>query len=109
MKLFYENISARDRVSRQSALESSLEQALEVFEYLPEDDGSSMGFIHEDNIVIQILKYNRFLWLIEIPVFAENGAFQATCNRNQCKRIIARLFSGDDPFSICDFKFESNL
>lgn len=109
MKLFFENISACERISRSFPLESSVEQALEIFENLPENDGSSMGFIDSNNILIEFQKFNQFLWLIEIPVFSENGSFQAVCNRHQCKRVIKQLFQGVDPFLTCDFEFQSNL
>lgn len=109
MKLFFENISAFEKVSRDNPLESSVEQALEIFENLPQDDGSSMGFVDSNNILIEFSKYNRFLWLVEIPIFEKNGSFQALCNKHQCKRVIRQLFKGTDPFLTCEFEFEGNL
>lgn len=109
MKLFFENISAHDRIQIDSALESSVEQALEIFENLPQDDGSSMGLVNEDNIAVLFQKYNRFMWLVEIPIFAKNGSFQVICTPDQCKRIIKEIFDGADPFSVADFTFESYL
>jgi hypothetical protein len=109
MKLFFENFTEEAKVPMDFPLDAVLEQALEVFENLPEDDGSSFGLVNEQNVVIQFSKYNKFLWLVEIPDVNKNGIYQCTCNRNQCIRLIQDIFSGADPFSVCAFKFESYL
>lgn len=107
MKLFFENISQSERIPVEQPLEAAFEQALDVFELLPEDDGSSFGLITDRNVVIQISKYNRFMWLVEIPEPEKNGSWQAICNRNRVKRALKELFEEKDPFLVCDFKFES--
>src|SRR5690606_2283844 len=109
MKLFFENITENLKVPVDFPLEADLEQALEIFEGLPEDDGSIFGILHENNVGIHVNKYNKFLWLVEIPDIPKNGIHQAFCNRHQCVRLIEDIFSGADPFSLVEFKFESYL
>lgn len=106
MKLFFENITQNERIPIDSPLEAILEQAMDLFEQLPEDDGSSFGLLTDENLIIHFYKFNRFMWRIEIPYKAQNGFWQAVCNRNQVKRILKDLFSGVDPFSVCKFEFE---
>lgn len=107
MKLFFENISQSESISVKQPLEAAIEQALDVFERLPEDDGSSFGLITNRDVIIQISKFNRFMWLVEIPEPEKKGSWQAVCNRNQVKRALKELFDERDPFLVCDFKFES--
>lgn len=109
MKLFFDNISEQMKVQMDFPLDAVLEQALEVFMQLPEDDGSTFGIVNEQNVVVQFSKYNKFLWLVEIPDVKNNGIHQAFCNRNQCLRFLEDLFSGADPFTLSEFKFESYL
>lgn len=90
-------------------LEAVYEQALEIFEQLPENDGSTFGIVNEQNIVVQFSKYNKFMWLVEIPDVPKHGVHQAICNRNKCIRILEDLFSGADAMSVTQFKFHSYL
>lgn len=109
MKLFFENISENLKVPMDFPLDAVPEQAIEVFEQLPEDDGSTFGLVNDASVVIQFSKYNKFLWLVEIPDVPKNGIHQAFCNRNQCLRFIEDVFSGAEPFKLLEFKFESYL
>jgi len=109
MKLFFENITENIRVPVDFPLDAVLEQALDIFEQLPEDDGSSFGIVNDTNMVIQFSKFNKFIWLVEIPDISKNGIYQSHCNRNQCIRLIEDIFSGADPFTLSEFKFESYL
>lgn len=107
MKLYYENITEEEKISVDFPLESSVEQALDVFENLPQYDGSSFGLVDENSLIVHFEKFNKFMWLIEIPMLSENGSYQAICNINQCKKLIKELFNDTDPFSIVDFDFKS--
>lgn len=109
MKLFFENISEQMKVQMDFPLDAVLEQALDIFEQLPEDDGSTFGIVNDVGTVVQFSKYNKFLWLVEIPDIPKNGIHQAFCNRHQCMRIIEELFAGADPFTLSEFNFESYL
>lgn len=109
MKLFFENIKDDVKVPMDFPLEAILEQALEIFEQLPQDDGSTFGIVNESNVIIQFSKYNKFMWLVEIPDVNNHGIHQAICNHNQCLRIIEDLFSGADAMNVTEFKFHSYL
>lgn len=109
MKLFFENITEDIKVPMDFPLEAVLEQALDVFAQLPEDDGSTFGIVTEKEVTVQFRKYNQFMWLIEIPDVPKHGVHQAICNRNQCIRIIEDLFSGADALTVTQFKFQSYL
>lgn len=108
MKLFYENISQNDMVPVEAPLEAVLDQALDVFERLPEDDGSSFGLITDEQISIQFYKFNRFLWRAEIPDKENDGFWTAVCSPNQIKVILKKLFDGEPAFSVYAFEFEKN-
>ncbi len=109
MKLFFENITEDMKVPMDFPLEAIFEQALEIFDQLPQDDGSTFGIVNDQEIVVQFSKYNKFMWLVEIPDVSKHGIHQAICNQNQCVRIIEDLFSGADAMSVTEFKFESYL
>jgi len=106
MKVFFFNTRTQEEIPDSQALEASVEQALEIFEKLPQDGGSFLGIINEDAIHIQFRKYNRFMWLIEIPVVTKNGNFVYVCHKDKCKRIIDQLFEGIDPLLLAEFTFE---
>lgn len=108
MKLFFENISENHKVSMDFPLESTLEQALDVFENLPQMDGSTFGLLLEDGTLVQFQKYNRFFWLVEIPDFVQHGTFQALCNVHQCVRLLTEMFNGADPKEVFEFRFQSH-
>ncbi|MFA5619948.1 MAG: hypothetical protein WDA08_06565 [Weeksellaceae bacterium] len=106
MKLFFENITENNRVPVESPLEATLSQALEVFEFLPENDGSSMGIVNDEQVIFQISKFNRFLWLVEIPEESKEGSWQKICSQSRCRKIIEEIFQGVDLLQVYDFKFE---
>lgn len=109
MKLYYENITEEEKISLDFPLDACVEQALEVFENLPQSDGSSFGLVDENDTVIHFEKFNKFMWLVQIPELSKHGSHQAICNLNQCKKLIKGLFNGVDPFDMIDFEFKSFL
>ena len=109
MKLFFDNITEQEKIPMDFPLDAVLDQALDLFEQLPRDDGSSFGIVNENNTVVQFSKYDKFLWLVEIPDTSKHGVYQAFLNQNQSIRLIENLFLGEDPFSVNEFKFESYL
>lgn len=109
MKVFFENISEEIRVPSEEPLESALEQALDIFDNLPEDDGSSFGLLNDNEISIQFFKLNKFLWLVEIPDSNRKGVYRAMVNKSKCIKLITAFFSDRDPFEICSFEFEPDL
>lgn len=107
MKLFFENITENHKVSMDFPLEATLEQAIDVFEELPQNDGSFFGLITKVNKMVLFKKFNRFFWLVEIPDFEQHGNYQALCNKNQCIRLLSAMFAEKDPQEVIDFVFES--
>jgi len=109
MKLFFENVTEDEKVPMDFPLEAVLEQVLDLFGQLPESDGSSFGLVTDSNLVIQFSKYNRFMWMVEIPEIIKMGVHRAILNKYQCVRLIEDLYTGADPFTVCEFKFKSYL
>lgn len=109
MKLYYENLTEEERVSIEFPLDASVEQALEIFENLPEDDGSSFGLIDANRLIVHFVKYSQFMWMVDIPKLSENGSYEAIINLNQCKKLIRGMFNEENPLDIIDFEFKSFL
>lgn len=108
LKMYIYNYTHKVKVSIHKPLEASLEQALEVFDELPQTDGSYFGLINEKEICCQFSKYNKFIWLLEIPFPEKKGNYQIFLTPNKCKSIIHELFNGLDPLKIKGLIFESN-
>ncbi len=109
MYVFFQNYSQRIGVSSKNPLEGSVWQVLEIFEHLPEDDGSFLGLQNEDKASIQISKYNKYVWLIEMPVPEKGGSFQGFYTRIKVKEIIESLFNGLPFHKIPGLTFEKYL
>lgn len=108
MKVFFVNAQTNEEITEEQALEASVEQALEIFTHLPQDGGSFLGILNENEVCVRIRKFNRFMWQIEIPVSDKNGRFVFICNRNQCRKFIDKIFENIDPFLLAEFYFESD-
>ena len=106
MKIFFENYADELIVETDFPLEGSLEQAIDIFHNMPDYDGSFIGFVNNDGNTVQISKYDRFLFLVEIPVYELNGAYTKLFNYHQVKNLIEFLYQGFDPYDIPDLKFE---
>ncbi len=107
LKLFDENITGNDIIPKEFALETVLNQTLDLMKSLSEDDGSFFGLITDKDLIIQFSKYNRFMWLIEIPAPEREGSWTAICNPVRLNKIIEDIFEDKNPFLLCDFKFEN--
>jgi len=108
LKLYFQNYSKNFGVSIHQPLDCSMEQAIEVFEVLPQNDGSYFGIISENNITVQFSKYNKFVWLVEIPIPKRKGNYQIFFTPNKCKNLIKDLFLGFNPLKINGLMFEKN-
>ncbi|WP_322970234.1 hypothetical protein [Faecalibacter sp. LW9] len=106
MKIFFENYADEIFVETDFPLEGSLEQAVDIFHNLPDYDGSFIGFVNKDGNTVQISKYDRFLFLVEIPVDDQNASYYKLFNYYQARNLIDHLFNGFDPYNIPDLKFE---
>ena len=106
MKIFFENYADDLQVETEFPLEGSLEQAIDIFHNLPDYDGSFIGFINQDGNTVQISKYDRFLFLVEIPIYDQNASYFKLFNYFQVRNLIDHLYNGFDPYNIPDLKFE---
>ena len=106
MKIFFENYADNLVVETDFPLEGSVEQAIEIFHSLPDYDGSFIGFVNNDGNTVQISKFDRFLFLVEIPVYEQNGAYTKLFHYQQVRNLIDYLYQGFDPYDIPDLKFE---
>ncbi|WP_313578347.1 hypothetical protein [Chishuiella sp.] len=106
MKIFFENYADDLLVETELPLEGSLEQAIEIFHNLPDYDGSYIGFVNRDGNTIQISKYDRFLFLVEIPIYNEQGSYSILFTYYQVKQLIENIYKGFDPYNIQGLKFE---
>lgn len=108
MKLFFENLETGISVPFETPLEASLEQAVEIFDALPDDDGSSLGILYAEDLSVQFYRYNKFVWIVEIRDENKDGVYRSICNKNQCIRILEGLDEGINPFELSEFKFKEN-
>lgn len=106
MKIFFENYADEIFVETDFPLEGSLEQAVDIFHNLPDYDGSFIGFVNQDGNTVQISKYDRFLFMVEIPVYDQDASYYKLFNYFQVRNLIDHLFNGFDPYDIPDLKFE---
>ena len=59
-----------------------------------------------DGNTIQISKYDRFLFLVEIPIYNEQGSYSILFTYYQVKQLIENIYRGFDPYNIQGLKFE---
>jgi len=109
VKIFFENYADDLNVETNFPLEGSLEQAIDIFHNLPDYDGSFIGFENNDGNTVQISKYDRFLFLVEIPVYEQQGAYTKLFHYQQVRNLIDYLYEGFDPYDIPDLKFEQYI
>ncbi|MEG0930357.1 hypothetical protein [Algoriella sp.] len=109
MKIFFENYADDLIVETELPLEGSLQQAIEIFHNLPDYDGSYIGLVNQDGNTVQISKYDRFLFLVEIPVYEEQASYSTLFTYFQVKQLLINLYQGFDPYTIKGLKFEPYL
>lgn len=105
VKLFFENRTDEISVSETEPLETALEQALEIFDNLPDEYESSFGLLNERDERLIFYKFNPFLWKLELSGSFDHKYF-ALCPVHRCRQFIIGLFSGASAFSLVDFKRE---
>lgn len=109
MRLYFKNYRDNIEVKTKDALEASVWQALEIFNNLPETDNSFLALKNSENDVLLITKYNKFVWLIELPKPEKGGCYQGFYTKNKCRNIIKDVFN-ELPFSeISGLSFEKYL
>ncbi len=109
MNIFFHNIADNLEVETDEPLFGSLEQAVEIFHNLPDYDGSYLGLVNTDGNVVQISKYDRFLFLIEIPIYEQQGAYSVLFTYFQVMDLLAKLYQGFDPYDIPGLNFDKYI
>lgn len=109
MRLFFKNYQNNLSISAKYALETSIWQALDIFDNLPENDDSFLGLINSENEVLKFSKYDKFLWIVEIPIPDKQGALQGYFTRPRCREIIKNVFNKIEFKDISGLKFEKYL
>ncbi|MGI9527485.1 MAG: hypothetical protein ACR2MS_10290 [Weeksellaceae bacterium] len=109
MKLFFKNYHSKIGIPMGRALDASVWQALEIYDNLPENDDSFIGFINEKKEVLKIVKYNKFLWLVEIPEPELGGSHQGYFTRRRCRMIIEKVFNNIQFKDLPGLNFEKYL
>ena len=109
MRVYFQNYRDKTGVRTSRPLEGSVWQALDIFENLPEDDGSFIGIVDENGEALQFIKYNKYVWLIEIPKPDLGGAYQGYFTKNKCRRIMMEVFEGLPLSQVAGLSFEKYL
>lgn len=109
MRVYFQNYRDKTGVGSSHPLEGSIWQALDIFDNLPEDDGSFFGIVDEDDEALQFIKYNKYVWLIEIPKPDLGGSYQGYFTKNKCRKIISEVFAGLPLSQVTGLSFEKYL
>ena len=109
MRLYFQNFGKNLCVPTASPLEASVWQALDIFNNLPEEDGSFLGLVDENEDSLQFMKYNKYVWLIEIPKPDLGGSYQGYFTKNKCRKIISEIFTGLPLSQVSGLSFEKYL
>ncbi len=102
MKIFFQNIADELEVTIENPLECSLEQAIEIFHLMPDYDGSHVGFITDHSVIMQITKYDRFLFLIDLMDFNNQLSKEKLLHYQQVYDLILSVFDGYNPEEMDD-------
>ncbi len=106
LKLYFYDFNSKTQVSIHEPLESCLEQALEVFSGIKENSNSYLGIISAHDSTVQISKYNKFVWLIEIPHHKKKGSYKIFLTPNKVETLIKDLYKGFNPLKINGLIYE---
>jgi len=109
MRLYFQDYNKKLCVPTASPLEASVWQALDIFNNLSEDDGSMIGLVDDENEALQFMKYNKYVWLIEIPKPELGGSYQGYFTKNKCRKIISEIFAGLPLSQVTGLSFEKYL
>jgi len=85
--------------------DGTLDEILQDFFDLPEEDGSFLGLENEQGQVIQFMWEGDNNWLVDIPVMEKEGSFQKHADYDGCVDFIEQFFNGGT-IDISEFTFE---
>ena len=106
LQLYYFDATENQGISIHEPLFSSTEQALEIFEIIADDTNSFLGIISHNKYAVQFSKYNKFVWLVEIPHQTKKGCYQIFLTPNKAKNLIEDIYKGFNPLKINGLMFE---
>lgn len=109
MLLYFQDYTNNICVPTEAPLEASVWQALDIFNNISDDDGSYIGLVDEHQETLQFMKYNKYVWLIEIPKPHLGGSYQGYFTKNKCKKIISEIFDGLPLSQVSGLSFEKYL
>ncbi len=72
--------------------EYTLDEALEEFYYLSEEEDSFLGIIDDEDRCIQFLFVSDNKWLVDIPRVAENYTLQKYADYDECVAMIKKVY-----------------
>ncbi len=108
LKLYFYHFENQITISIHEPLFSSKEQGKELFEQIEKSSNSYIGFISAQGHTVEISKYNKFVWLIEIPLQKKKGKYQIFLTPNKVKALIDDLYEGFNPLKINGLMFEKS-
>ncbi len=108
LRMYFTDFDAQMSISIHDPLYAGCEQSLEIFDRIAENSNSMMGFISEQGHTVQFSKYNKFVWLVEIPLKHKKGKYQIFLTPNKVKSLIYDLHEGFNPLKINGLMFEKN-
>ncbi|MDK7374558.1 hypothetical protein QP519_03285 [Weeksella virosa] len=100
MKVFFQNIADELEIPLESPLPCSFGQAIDIFHSMPDYDGSHIGFLTDKGTYLQVTKYDRFLFLIDIMDFENHQSHETLMHYQQVYQLIKDLFEGFDPYAL---------
>ncbi|MDO5654826.1 MAG: hypothetical protein Q4G27_01655 [Flavobacteriaceae bacterium] len=109
MRVYFQNYREKTGVPTGKPLYGSIWQVLDIFDNLPEEDGSFIGIVDDDDESLQFMKYNKYVWLIEIPKPDLGGSYQGYFTKNKCRKIILEIFDGLPLSQVAGLSFEKYL
>ncbi|MDO5509113.1 MAG: hypothetical protein Q4F57_00315 [Weeksellaceae bacterium] len=109
MLLYVSDHKRKLHIPQNAPLESSVWQAIELFDCLPESDGSYIGFIDLKYQVMRITKYNKYVWIIKVQQPQRHGSLQGYFTKYKCRRIISEIFGGVPMHRVEGLSFEADF
>ena len=110
MKYFYYDVTDYDYDDEDESNEfeddGTLDEILQRFYDLSEEDGSFLGLEDEQERVIQFMYNDSNDWLVDIPKTEKKGSWQKHASYDECVALIEKFYSGDT-IDISDFTFQT--
>jgi hypothetical protein len=110
MKYFYYDVTDYDYDDEDESNEfeddGTLDEILQSFYDLSEEDGSFLGLENEQGKIIQFMWNDNNNWLVDIPKIEKEGSLQKHADYDECVALIKKFY-GEDIIDISDFTFQT--